>query len=73
MGRNKGVGFRVPFSVIHTVEDADQVAGPFPDYSLKAPAELGGLDFPGIALAHGGELRGVVNPPLEEVDLVVLL
>lgn len=53
VGSDVWVSSRIPFVIIHAIEDAHQIVPPQPEQTVHAEAVLWCLDFLGIPLADG--------------------
>src|SRR5207248_3957013 len=62
---------RIPFAVIHAVENAEQIAAPRAQQAIKAIAELRHLNLFGILAADGRKRGGKIKPSLQRVRLSV--
>src|SRR5262249_19551935 len=64
---------RIPDGIIGAVDDAGEPAAALAEDALQAVAEIGGLDFLGVARTDGGDPVGEDDAGLEEVELPVEL
>ena len=68
VGRQVGIGGRVPLVGVDAVEDAHQVAAALAQHAVQAAPEGRCLDLLGVGGADGGEEGGVAQRRLHEVQ-----
>jgi hypothetical protein len=63
------VRLRVPFLVVHSVEDPIEILLPRTDDPLEAAPILGSFDLAGVSPAYGSDGVGKEYSPFEQVEI----
>ena len=67
------VAGRIPYAVIHTIQDTAELARPVAQHAIQAAALLGRRDLAGVARADRGQGVGKLQPRFHERQMAVVL